>query len=72
MQRPSEPLDHSLIAFCAIQIHLSGKPGISHDETVRLYNQALSKIITILDSPSVGNSDESLAAIVVLSTCEVS
>jgi hypothetical protein len=72
MQRPSDPLDHSLIAFCAIQIRLSGEPGISHDETVQLYNQALSKIIIILDSPSAGNSDESLAAIVVLSTCEVS
>ncbi|KAM0205519.1 hypothetical protein ACHAQI_009079 [Fusarium lateritium] len=70
MQRPSDPLDHSLIAFCAIQIRLSGA-DISHDETVQLYNQALSKIIVVLDSPSIGNSDESLAAIVVLSTCEV-
>ncbi|KAH7250875.1 hypothetical protein BKA59DRAFT_471370 [Fusarium tricinctum] len=70
MQRPSDPLDHSLIAFCAVQIRLSGA-DISHNETVQLYNQALSKIIAVLDSPSEGNSDEILAAIVILSTCEL-
>ncbi|WZH45739.1 hypothetical protein QYS62_006807 [Fusarium acuminatum] len=70
MQRPSDPLDHSLIAFCAVQIRLSGA-DISHNETVQLYNQALSKIIAVLDSPSEGNSDEILAAIVILSTCEI-
>lgn len=71
MQRPSDPLDHSLIAFCAVQIRLSGA-DISHDETVQLYNHALSKIIAVLGSPSEGNSDEILAAIVMVSTCEVS
>ncbi|KAF4968458.1 hypothetical protein FSARC_4152 [Fusarium sarcochroum] len=71
LQRPSDALDHSLLAFCAIQVRLSSKATISHDETIQLYNHALSRIIAILDSPSAGNSDESLAAIVVLSTCEV-
>jgi hypothetical protein len=72
MRNPSEALDHSLVAFCAIQTRVSGQSVISYDETVQLYNQALSKIIGILGSPSAGNSDESLAAIVILSTCEVS
>ncbi|RGP62919.1 hypothetical protein FSPOR_8902 [Fusarium sporotrichioides] len=71
MPNPSEALDHSLLAFCAIQIRVSRESGISYDETVQLYNQALSKIISILDSPSDGGSDESLAAIVILSTCEL-
>ncbi|KAJ4118605.1 hypothetical protein NW765_017492 [Fusarium oxysporum] len=71
MQRPNDALDNSLLAFCAIQIRLSGKASFSYHETVRLYNHALSKTITILDSPRVANSDEVLAAIVILSTCEV-
>ncbi|RKL04930.1 hypothetical protein BFJ70_g17153 [Fusarium oxysporum] len=71
MQRPNDALDNSLLAFCAIQIRLSGKASFSYHETVRLYNHALSKTITILDSPRVANSDEILAAIVILSTCEV-
>ncbi|KAL6918785.1 hypothetical protein FSHL1_002780 [Fusarium sambucinum] len=71
MTNPSEALDHSLLAFCAIQIRISRNSGISYDETVQLYNQALSKIISILDSPVDGGSDESLAAIIVLSTCEL-
>ncbi|KAK6716858.1 hypothetical protein SNK05_000058 [Fusarium graminearum] len=71
MPNPSEALDHSLLAFCAIQIRVSRQSGISYDETVQLYNHALSKIIGVLDSPSDGSSDESLAAIVILSTCEL-
>lgn len=72
MQNPSEALDYSLLAFSAIQIRLSGERRISYDQTVQLYNEAISKIITILDIPAVGGSDESLAAIVIVSTCEVS
>ena len=72
MEGPSDALDYSLLAFCAIQIRLSGDKRISYDETVELYNQAISKVIAVLDSPSIGNSDQSLAAIVILSTCEVS
>jgi len=72
MQASSEALDHSLLAFCAIQIRLYGDKRISYDETVELYNQAISKVIGILNSPSIGNSDQSLASIVILSTCEVS
>ncbi|KAH7179009.1 uncharacterized protein B0J16DRAFT_416754 [Fusarium flagelliforme] len=71
MKAPSEALDYSLLAFCATQIRLSGETRISYDETVELYNQAISKVISILNSPSIGNSDQSLAAIVMLSTCEL-
>ncbi|KAF5558911.1 hypothetical protein FPHYL_7252 [Fusarium phyllophilum] len=71
MEGPSEALDHSLVAFVAIQIRLSGEVGVSYDEAIELYNHALSKVIHVLDCPCIGNSDESLAAIVILSTCEL-
>ncbi|KAF4428237.1 hypothetical protein FACUT_9494 [Fusarium acutatum] len=71
MEGPSETLDHSLVAFVAIQIRLSGEVGVSHDEAIELYNHALSKVIHVLDCPRIGNNDESLAAIVILSTCEL-
>ncbi|KAF9774570.1 hypothetical protein IL306_007402 [Fusarium sp. DS 682] len=71
MEGLSDALDHSLLAFCAIQIRLSGECGISYDETIQLYNNALSKIIRVLDFPCIGNNDEHLAAIVILSTCEL-
>lgn len=71
MEGPSEALDHSLVAFVAIQIRLSGEVGVSYDEAIELYNHALSKVIHVLDCPCIGNNDESLAAIVILSTCEV-
>ncbi|KAI7772476.1 hypothetical protein LZL87_007837 [Fusarium oxysporum] len=71
MEGPSEALDHSLVAFCTIQIRLSGEVGVSYDEAIELYNHALSKVIHVLDCPCIGNNDESLAAIVILSTCEL-
>lgn len=72
MQCPSDALDHCLLAFCAIQIHLSKEIGISYNKAVQLYNDALSRVISTLNSPFVVYSDESLAAIIILSTCEVS
>ncbi|OAQ82557.1 hypothetical protein VFPFJ_08359 [Purpureocillium lilacinum] len=45
MAASSEALDHALLAFCAIQVRLSGETGISNDETVQLYNTALGKVI---------------------------
>ncbi|KAF4341682.1 hypothetical protein FBEOM_4421 [Fusarium beomiforme] len=58
-------------SFCAVQIRLSGETGISYDETIQLYNNALSKVIHILDCPCIKSNNESLAAIVILSTCEL-
>ncbi|KAF5987900.1 hypothetical protein FCOIX_792 [Fusarium coicis] len=72
MEGPSEALDYSLVAFVAIQIRLSGEVCVSYDEAIELYNHALSKVIHVLDCPCVlGKNDESIAAIVILSTCEV-
>ncbi|KAF5601789.1 hypothetical protein FPANT_1653 [Fusarium pseudoanthophilum] len=72
MEGHSEALDYSLVAFVAIQIRLSGEVGVSYDEAIELYNHALSEVIHVLDCPCVlGKNDESIAAIVILSTCEV-
>jgi hypothetical protein len=71
MQAPNNALDHSLLAFCAVQVCLSGDSCLSKDEMGQVYNQALSKVIKELDPRWPGNSDETLAAIVVLTTCEV-
>ncbi|PON30108.1 hypothetical protein TGAM01_v201475 [Trichoderma gamsii] len=70
MQAPSSTLDHSLLAFCAVQVNLSGDSCLSQDETGQVYNHALSKLIEDLDSRQP-SSDEMLAAIVALSTCEL-
>lgn len=74
MTGSSSGLDYALLAFCAVQVRLSGESGesgISHDETVQVYNSALGKVIADLNSQLARGSDETLAAIVVLSTCEV-
>ncbi|UKZ78863.1 hypothetical protein TrVFT333_006609 [Trichoderma virens FT-333] len=71
MQAPSDALDHSLVAFCAVQVCLSGDSYLSQDETCQIYNHALNKVIEDLDLRRARNSDETLAAIVVLTTCEL-
>ncbi|KAH0525786.1 hypothetical protein TsFJ059_009203 [Trichoderma semiorbis] len=71
MKAPSSALDHSLLAFCAVQVRLSGDSCLSQDETGQVYNHALSKLIEDLDSRQPRSSDEMLAAIVALSTCEL-
>ncbi|KAL7935864.1 hypothetical protein V8C35DRAFT_298433 [Trichoderma chlorosporum] len=71
MQAPSSALDHALLAFCAVQVRLSGDSCLSQDETGQIYNHALSELIEDLDPRRAGNCDETLAAIVVLSTCEL-
>ncbi|KAJ6437388.1 ebs-bah-phd domain-containing protein [Purpureocillium lavendulum] len=69
MPGASEALDHALLAFCAIQVRVSGEARVSYDDAVRLYNDALGKVIRALGRDE--SDDETLAAIVVLSTCEL-
>ncbi|KAL7940870.1 hypothetical protein V8C42DRAFT_355946 [Trichoderma barbatum] len=71
LRAPSIALDHSLLAFCAVQVCLSGDSCLSQDETGQVYNRALSKVIEDLNPRRVRNSDGTLAAIVVLATCEL-
>jgi hypothetical protein len=67
----SDALDHSLLAFCAIQISLAAIPSKTVDQDLELYNNGLQELIKELEDDRLRNNDETLAAIVVLSTCEV-
>lgn len=70
MSEPSDALDQSLLAFCAIQIRVAGEDSITYKDIAKLYNNALVTIIKELDKgPAV--VEETLGAIVTLSTCEV-
>jgi hypothetical protein len=67
----SSVLDQSLLAFCAIQIYIVEPSSISLEAALQLYSEALSELVQSLESSESRSQDETLAAIVVLSTCEV-
>ena len=64
-------LDQALLAFCAIQICMAEPWSISVATSIQVYNEALPKLVQNLKLPRDQVKDETLAAIVVLSTCEV-
>lgn len=70
MKEACDALDQSLLAFCAIQVRVLGEDSVSYDDTVQLYNHALRTVIEDLDRGKEA-LDETLAAIIALSTCEV-
>lgn len=65
-------LDQALLAFCAIQIYVAEPWSISEERAQSLYSEAVQKLIERLGESDVEGRDDNLAAIVVLSTCEVS
>jgi hypothetical protein len=67
----NKALDHALLAFCAVQIHLLEPSSVSLDAVLRLYSETLSELVQILKSTEENSELETLAAIVVLTTCEV-
>lgn len=67
----SNALDHSLLTFCVVQVAITGTGSASVDEALRVYNEALQKLLVEIDDFGTGRSDEILAAISVLSTSEV-
>jgi len=67
----SHVLDQALLAFCAIQVYLAEPWSISEVQAQILYSEAVQKLIEILGKSDVERGDDTLAAIVVLSTCEV-
>jgi hypothetical protein len=68
MTQESSVLDQALLVFCAIQINIA-EPGST--PALQLYSEALSKLAQNLGYAHEQGKDETLAAIVVLSTCEV-
>jgi hypothetical protein len=71
MHLESRVLDQSLLAFCAIQICIAEPWIVPLDIALQLYSEALSKLARDLGYTHEQRKDETLAAIVVLSTCEV-
>jgi hypothetical protein len=67
----SNILDRSLLAFCAIQIHIAEPLSISHEYALSLYNEAVQELIQDLEFPHERDKDETLGAILALSTCEL-
>jgi hypothetical protein len=67
----SNVLNQALLAFCAIQVYLAEPWSISEEQAQSLYGEAVKKLIESLGESDVERRDDTLAAIVVLSTCEV-
>lgn len=67
----SNVLDRSLLAFCAIQIHIAEPYSISREFSMDLYSEAVQELIHNLGYPHERDKIETLGAIVALSTCEV-
>jgi hypothetical protein len=67
----SDVLDRSLLAFCAVQIHIAEPHSISRDSAMDLYSEAVRALIQDLGYPHKRDKAETLGAILALSTCEV-
>jgi hypothetical protein len=73
LQGSSDALDYSLAAFCAIQVDITNRSRkAANDMGLQLYNWGLRELVKDLQQTREDISYETLAAIVVLSTCEVS
>jgi hypothetical protein len=71
LMEPSESLDTALSAFCLTQLHVTGKDNVSLYQCLEKYNTALQHLYSDLDDSERRFREETLAAILVLSTCEV-
>jgi hypothetical protein len=71
LTEPSKSLDAALFAFCLVQLHITGKGNSSFYDCLDRYNTALQHLHSDLDDTESQFREETLAAIVVLSTCEV-
>lgn len=69
---PSKSLDTALYAFCLAQLHVTGTGNVSLYECLEQHTAALKHLYSDLDDPFIQSREETLAAIIVLSTFEVS
>ncbi|KAF2424427.1 hypothetical protein EJ08DRAFT_416372 [Tothia fuscella] len=67
----SDALDHALLAFCSILVSTSRSGCEPPSEGLLLYQRGLQTLVKDLEDRQIRNNDETLAAIVVLSTCEL-
>lgn len=71
LEGESDALDHSLLAFCVVQVAVTKTGSASVNEALQSYNDALQKLLVEIEDFGARRSDEILAAISVLSTSEV-
>ena len=71
LEQESHALDHSLLTFCVIQVSITKTGSVCVDEALQVYNEALQELQVEIEDDGARQSDEILAAISVLSTCEV-
>ncbi|KAF4619074.1 hypothetical protein G7Y89_g14774 [Cudoniella acicularis] len=71
LMEPSKSLDTALFAFCLAQLHITGTGNASLYQCLDQYNTALQHLYSDLDDPERQFREETLAAILVLSTCEL-
>lgn len=71
LAEPSQSLDTSLFAFCLVQLHVTGTGDVSLYQCLEQHSTALKYLSSGLDDSLVRSREETLAAIIVLSTCEV-
>ena len=71
LEGESHALDHSLLTLCVIQVAITKMGSAGVEEALQVYNNALQNLLTEIEHDGAGQSDEILAAISVLSTCEV-
>ncbi|KAI0097352.1 hypothetical protein GGR51DRAFT_541144 [Nemania sp. FL0031] len=67
----SKSLDTSLFAFCLSQLYVTGRADSSLYQCLDQYNVALQYLASDLDDPARRIQEETLASILVLSTCEL-
>jgi hypothetical protein len=67
----SQALDISLFSFCVVVLHVSGSNVVSLERSLDLYNTALQKLRADIEDPEKKLREETLAAIVIISTIEV-
>ncbi len=70
-QGDSQALDHTLLAFCVVQVAVTNTGSASVDEALEVYSDALQKLRGEIEDFGARRSDEILATISVLSTSEV-
>ncbi|KAI0157868.1 hypothetical protein GGR52DRAFT_586651 [Hypoxylon sp. FL1284] len=69
--KPSKSLDASLYAFSLSQFHTTGAGRTSLYQCLNQYNIALRHLYADLNDPETRSQEETLTAIIVLSTCEL-
>lgn len=71
LMEPSKSLDTALFPFCLAQLHVTGIGNASLYQCLDQYHTALQHLYSDLDHPERRFREETLAAFLVLSTCEV-